>query len=516
MITFEKSKKGELTAKFDNFYLHSSYSPSNEADKFFKINNLNNFSTFIIFSPCLNYLGKVIKKYISGAKIISIYYYSEFYVKDKYSDYTFLFNGSNVELIDSVKTIVNEEDIEGLKIIEWPSSYKINKEYISQSKLLLLQHIRQLYGNITTISGFGKRSFKNYLTNFNRLKKICIPKKMDAPILIAGSGPGLKSDLDFIKKNRSMIMILALPSSLYYLFHNNIIPDLIITTDPGYYAKLHLSDISTIPVAAPYTASLPKTDETFPLLPINQDYFLDSQLLDFNESFIKLKSHGTVAGSALFLSLQLTDAPIFISGLDFSFEDLLSHNRPHTFDNLIDKNSNRFSGLQNIYFNRNISTSEQVSQNRRSNKSLKTYEGWFANNSKFFNSRCFFLDYYTNPPGNFKNLSHSEAELLLKKDVSYSFSSYEISDNNRIFKTNNVIKNYLDIFHKLQKECMENEVGKDLYNILNNDFFFNLFLPELLEFKRHYLNKNGKDVSNKAVSLINKSITFLEELNFYE
>ena len=62
MITIEKSRSGEDTAKIDNINLHSSYSPAKEAEKIFEANKLGEYSTFLLVEPCLNYLGRLNKK----------------------------------------------------------------------------------------------------------------------------------------------------------------------------------------------------------------------------------------------------------------------------------------------------------------------------------------------------------------------------------------------------------------------------------------------------------------------
>ena len=60
-----------------------------------------------------------------------------------------------------------------------------------------------------------------------------------------------------------------------------------------------------------------------------------------------------------------------------------------------------------------------------------------------------------------------------------------------------------------KSECLKTGSGSNLFYFLNNGLLRNLFLPELLEFKRHYSDKNGKKVQNKAVSLIEKAVVYL-------
>ncbi|HAK44837.1 MAG TPA: hypothetical protein DCO79_02800, partial [Spirochaeta sp.] len=336
MIETEESRDGDLTAKINNNYLHSAYSPRKEAVKFYHNNKLEISRTIILLEPCLNYLSEVIRKNNSSAKIISIYCDQYFYTRDnKKSDFSFCFTANNSDLQFFLSKALNELDIESLKIIEWPPAKKFYSERCLTIKQILTQHIRELHGNITTTSGFGQKYFRNFLKNYLYTDYILSPVRSSKAVLIAGSGPGLKADLDFIKDNRNRITLLSLPSSLHFLQYNGIKPDLIISTDPGYYAALHLNGFEDIPVASPLTAAVPFNCLKKGLLAFSQNYFMEA-CVNNPAPALTLPQHGTVAGSALYLSNILTEGPIFISGFDFSYTDLLSHNRPHTFDNLIE------------------------------------------------------------------------------------------------------------------------------------------------------------------------------------
>ena len=55
-----------------------------------------------------------------------------------------------------------------------------------------------------------------------------------------------------------------------------------------------------------------------------------------------------------------------------------------------------------------------------------------------------------------------------------------------------------------------------IFELLNNKMIFNLFLPELLEIKRHYNNISFFKIQKKADNIINMLLDFLENNNFYE
>ena len=58
--------------------------------------------------------------------------------------------------------------------------------------------------------------------------------------MIIASGPSLQVALSSIRKNQASYFLIVLSSAIKCCFENNIIPDLCISTDGGYWAKEHL------------------------------------------------------------------------------------------------------------------------------------------------------------------------------------------------------------------------------------------------------------------------------------
>ena len=78
-ISFETSKNGELTAVVDKLYLHSSYNPSKEAERFvtnIKISYIP--SIIVLLEPALSYIVPFLKKRFPDSKIVTIRYTNYF------------------------------------------------------------------------------------------------------------------------------------------------------------------------------------------------------------------------------------------------------------------------------------------------------------------------------------------------------------------------------------------------------------------------------------------------------
>ena len=519
MINIIKSKNGEPTAKINNNFVHSSYSPYKEAEKFFSVNNLNTYTTFIIIGPCLNYLSAVIRKKIPDAKIISIYLNYDFFCKDKnISDQAILFD--NNLSIGNLKAELdfNETDIAGLKIIIWPMIKNIFSEKIQFINKVLMQKVRELHGNITTLSGFGKKMFRNYIRNYFHLQSNNVFLSNNVPVIITGSGPGLYEDILFLKEKHGKYILLALPSSLEFLNYNNIIPDIIISTDPGYYASLHLNNYTDIPIASPYSASLPDTNlSKIKHLLLNQHHILDGILLGSENNHYKVAQNGTVAGSALMFCYNYFKGPVFLSGLDFSYIDCLSHVKPHSFDSLLQYENNRTAPLSDIYFKRNIVNSQRIDNSfRRTTKSLLAYSGWFSDISSFFYDRVYFLNYFKKTPGDFKNIDYTAAGSFLNENKRFDLKSQNQNDINlKKLKLESSADYLIKSIDNIIEKISVSTSAYDIYNHINNELFLNILMPELLEYKRHFVNKDINTAKEKAFHLTGELKSFIEGLNHY-
>ena len=511
MIEILSSRNGADTAKLNDIFFHSSYDPCKEANRICEKEGLYSAGTVILIEPGLNHIASSIRSHQPETLIVSIYTQEIFFDRDcGKSDHTFLFKNDKTDLKQFLSSTVTEFDLEKLKYYALPASYKIDKTKIEVIQQQLLQHIRETHGNIATISGFGKKQFRNFIRNIINIPQFYDLKPIDSTVLIAGSGPGLFNSIDFIKRNREQLFIITLPSSLLFLNDCGIEPDIIISTDPGYYAGLHLIN-AQCPVAAPVTAYLPSsTLEKNDIVIFSQDYFIEKEISEFL-TVPAIKSHGTVAGSALFLSLLITTGPVIITGLDFLYRDILSHVRPHTFDILLESCSTRTDTMNSIYFERNIEGSCRLTGRSRTTGALKAYSGWFSENSTRYNGRCFFLETDSAPPGSFRSLSHPEAESLIsnyKKTESGLNRSNPGTEKNQILEILLGFKKHLKDLRS-SVTCSDN--FNDIFSMLNNELLFNICLGELIEFRHYFKHKSGKDVSLSAVSIINKADIFLSE-----
>ena len=121
-MLLEKSRKGPLTARFTNRYIHSRYDPEKEASQlihsFISQQDYSHAKTVFIFEPGLGYILHDLKKIHDKSRLIIFFYSTECY---KYCKTQGLIEGINSyhpesemsldEYLESVLTSTNIRNI---------------------------------------------------------------------------------------------------------------------------------------------------------------------------------------------------------------------------------------------------------------------------------------------------------------------------------------------------------------------------------------------------------------------
>jgi len=127
------------------------------------------------------------------------------------------------------------------------------------------------------------------------------------------------------------------------------------------------------------------------------------------------------------------------------------------------------------------------------------------------------MEHFEKPPGDFTNLSEAEAESMLSADAKLSFDILNFSAPEKrrldIEEYLHIQDNSLSVLSNSLSE--ESIMDNKLISMLYSSIAGNIFLPDILEMKRISFNKNSKEVLNKAVSLIERTRSFLDYLGRY-
>ncbi|MDR2048480.1 MAG: DUF115 domain-containing protein [Treponema sp.] len=389
------AKDGSFTLYKDKTALHSLYNPGLEAEKFIDSLSLESrdYRCFILVEPGLGYMVPALKKKFPSAVLVSLHC-SAFFSSPEYAlscresgavSWSPGSDRSSVSLEDFLETVLPDTAPDKIRIVEWrPAAAAYGKKFV---EILsgTVEVIRRRAANKATIRGFGRRWLRNSFRNLGLLRRPAAPGRIGRPVIVSAAGPSLEEELSVLASlasSPSPPLLIAVSSSLPCLVSAGLVPDLVVATDGGAWALLHLYEaVRLLPgagktrdmcFACALSAALPSQIGEYPALiladgSVWQRYLLGSLGLPF----AAFPQRGTVSASALDLAFFLGSGPVYISGLDLRHADLRTHCRPYALDRLRDERADRLKPAYSGAFEREAAI--------RDTKALSIYAAWFKN-----------------------------------------------------------------------------------------------------------------------------------------
>ncbi|MCL2293698.1 MAG: DUF115 domain-containing protein [Spirochaetes bacterium] len=527
MIDFYLSRTGKLTANINGKQIHSGIDPEKEAEKYLlaRIKNSATPSLIIILFPGLNYLYNSLKKYFPNTDIITIHLNSEMYnnsVANMQSNKVW-HPGSELRLKQFLYNNIREVEVKKVLVYTWEPVVKAFPLEAKKYSDIVEQVLTEYNSNISTTNYFGKKYINNIFRNIIAIEKTAIIQNIQKPVIITSSGPSAENAIPLIKKTRDSIFLIALSSSYSILKYNDIRPDIVISTDPGYYAAVHLDSLEDDGqlICTALTANFGKHDKN-PFLVINQGTFIENYFLEnCGIPYITIPPNGTVAGSSYFLTAALTKSPVIFIGLDLCANDIKTHCSPHAFENIMFRNPARTNPLLDIYYNQavtNYTVKNNANPHCRSSMQLKAYNGWF-------NTVNLGENYYRlNPSGieikKMKTLDNKAADELIAasyQDFSGNDNFYTLYliDNNK--HRANVKKLAQQLIHNLEADISDSfreklvvEYDKNLLYYFNTSEYLDL-IDLLLSNSKDVLKKKYCSLTEECITFIKKELTKIEK-----
>ncbi|MEI6875976.1 MAG: 6-hydroxymethylpterin diphosphokinase MptE-like protein, partial [Spirochaetota bacterium] len=337
-IAFLAARNGLATCRSGKAFLHSAYDPAAEAGRFLDAfftqeRTPREGVTYIIAGPCLDYLSRLIKDRCLGSFVIGIQFASAFRGREQGSADLLWYPDDPIPLQSLLLSVLDDDRMGRITILEWaPAVAQFPKEAES-----MLQDLRIVLDRISnsaaTTRSEGRRWIRNACRSFLLLGELLEVEPEEAPVLVVGAGPTLNRCLPSILAHREKLRIVAASSSLAALRGGGIEPDLLVSTDGGFWSRAHLYPLAGKPLvlASPLTA-LPSASLESAILLLDQGWFPETELASKLGSSYPVPAHGTVTGTALALAASLSSGPVIVAGFDFAAAADGSHARPHAFD----------------------------------------------------------------------------------------------------------------------------------------------------------------------------------------
>ncbi|MDR1443864.1 MAG: DUF115 domain-containing protein [Treponema sp.] len=375
--------------------LHSRYNPQAEAERYLAALSIPpEIRCFILIEPGLGYMIPILSRRFPGARIMVLRVSAPrdgAPVQDGDAVYWDPGTGTTAEdflgqeldnLAEGENSAGKDFGPEAVKIIEWRPSLNLYGDSYVRLLAAAAAALRRFDAERRTLRAFGRRWFRNFFRNLRIFRRFPVYSLREEPVLITGAGPSLEGSLPLIAELRQNCFIIAASSSAQALLRRNILPDLVLSTDGGGWALLHLYELfrrngSAWPegqgreLAASCTANLPSQCGNLPVLAIADGSLWQGLVLrGLGIPHLVLPQRGTVTAAAIDLALALGRGKVIIAGVDLDIPDIRTHVRPYAFDRLEWEGASRIQPEYGRRFFRSTALREGGSH--------RIYAEWFA------------------------------------------------------------------------------------------------------------------------------------------
>lgn len=486
---YSNAKNGTLNCSHNNIFFHSNYNPEKEAERFVNLIDCNYIPEQIIVSePGLSYISIFLRKKFPNSKLIAMRYCNYFSKEDCLWD-TVIYKPEDIDCF------LEDDKFTRTLFLSWSPSEKIFPEAHENFWNYVKEKLKTCSDILATRQYFNFRWLKNSFNFFSNNFYATKLTSTSLPIIIIASGFSLKDSISKIKLNKNNLFIIALSSALNVLIENNILPDMVISTDGGYWAKKHLEIMCkknlNIPIGIATESAVPT--QLFlnnPIIPLSyndeiSNLFFTTCSIPFNNA----KRNGTVAGTAIELALQITDNFVGIIGMDLTTTKGFSHTQP---------NSLELFNMQNDFYLENQST--RIYKSELSTGSLDIYATWFRNQNKCFYERLFRIHENKN---NLRDLTPLQA--ITFDDFLLKLNKHFHTNNKNIF-TKSIKTDSKNNIEKLLKLILDAEDSiKNNFNSEKNKIWFEYCsLGDYILFLKYKSDEYKIKLINNTLEKLNK------------
>jgi hypothetical protein len=410
----ESDTKGGHTIIVSGKHYHSRHAPEREAEKYLSTLSLGDRRICILVAPGGRHLEAAIRARHPACRVYSLQpalFRNQAANGPTASDW---YEDSPLSLVAQLSAWLDDEDAGAVEMVVWPPAWQHFPQFCADCGTAIASFIKEASANLQTSAYFGRRWLANAVGNLLNVCSVAGLGSSNGTVVLAGSGPGLLDCRELLQSSRSRYSLWALPSSLRALATWGLVPDVLVTSDAGYWAGEHLRwlaprQASKTLVVAPVRAMLrPVWAAGFRTAFMSLDLNLEAELLACRFAAGSVPSfldRGTVAATALDLLERYHTGPVICLGLDFAWRDLEPHVLPHSFDEQKWCSAGRRSGVAHqLYAERERQPSLALPSGWSQPAPLDIYQGWMDRAG--YADRIDIIDY--NPSAVAKGLPQSD------------------------------------------------------------------------------------------------------------
>lgn len=337
------------------YYMGSRYNPKKEAERFAKqYENLVDHSYIIFVGLGSGVIAEQVIK-ANGVNVQYLFYepsadiflfalqnYDMTYVLD-HDNVNIIVKGMNDQMLDiDIGRCITAENYKWCILDAMP----LYKQLFEESYELIRQKysflVTMVGSNIATISYFGRNEARNNILNMKELFHSNCEEDFedvfptDRPAIIVAAGPSLEKNVQYLKKAKGKMLIIAVDTALRYLLSQDIRPDMVVVADPKKPVQLFENkETHRIPMAFCGSANndiVKLMKNTKVILASAEGEYFDQMYQIAGKHMYVLSAGGSVATFAFTLARAWGYHDIILVGQDLA----LSNNKVHAGKDDID------------------------------------------------------------------------------------------------------------------------------------------------------------------------------------
>ncbi|OEF97712.1 motility associated factor glycosyltransferase family protein [Desulfuribacillus alkaliarsenatis] len=349
-VTAVTTKDGNFTIKIidDNktLYTNSKYGPINEAQRFVEqLKDYDNKTLFIIYGLSLGYHIACLQKALKNKNNVIIIIepsISVFRVALESIDMRNIINDKHVilsvgddirEFRKILSVCINVSTLNNFQFHCYSQYDRIFREYYLEITEEIKKAIAELRVQVSTIKHFAFDFNRNFLNNFpyliNNYKIQALKDKFNKiPAIIVSAGPSLDKNIEYLKGLKDKALIITGGRTLNVLMSKGIVPDLVVSIDPGKGAWWIVKDRAEHDI--PLITTVISNDRVIKEHKGKKIFINTIEYIELIEHLTgqvieRLPQGGSVANMCLSVSHYMGCDPIIFVGQDLSFTDGLIH-----------------------------------------------------------------------------------------------------------------------------------------------------------------------------------------------
>lgn len=382
MIELIGARDGGVSVSVDSVLLYSRYSPKKQIQRFLREEDLSGCDLLYVVSDGFGIIESELTKLTPDIARVSIVLNPDVHALStaRFEHPTWVF-GSNTPLETFLRKYCRGLSHRVARVLVWEPSARVFIRSFRSVQPKLDAHLRREAHSQQTTRVFGPRWIRNILRNARSLpshRVIASLPTTSKPVVLLIPGPGADACLDLLSEYRDRVLLVTVSSALSTLHSSNLVSDIVVHTDPGFYSYLHFPPglpVGNTVLCMPLTSGSPGL-RFRSWFPFSNGLRAESDALrELGVPIQTIPEAGTVTATALRIADAVRENTLYVCGLDLCFHDIRSHARGHGFEPWIHSATGRIRPAEHTYFSRAVDTIPDGSGYRYA-ANMNVYASW--------------------------------------------------------------------------------------------------------------------------------------------